>query len=46
MVVSYLNLSLVSTVDVTIGLGGSAGGGGNSGATGGRGEVIVEYVAA
>jgi hypothetical protein len=44
--VSYLNLSGISTVNVTIGAGGSAGGsGGTAGGAGGRGEVIVEYVA-
>jgi hypothetical protein len=46
--VAYLNLSGVSTVNVTIGNGGPGGtdaGGGNAG-DGGRGEVIVEYVAA
>jgi hypothetical protein len=47
VVVGYLNLTGVSTVNVTVGAGGigvsgSAGFGGN----GGRGEVIVEYVAA
>jgi hypothetical protein len=45
--VAYLNLSGISTVNVTIGLGGTAGAGGTrTGAVGGRGEVIVEYVAA
>jgi hypothetical protein len=43
--VAYLNLSGISTVDVTIGAGG-AGGTGTTGGAGGRGEVIVEYVAA
>lgn len=43
--VSYLNLSGISTVNVTIGAGGTAGTGSNNGGTGGRGEVIVEYVA-
>jgi len=48
-IVSYLNLTGVSTVNVTIGAGGSGGAGyvaGANGAAGGRGEVIVEYVAA
>jgi hypothetical protein len=44
--VSYLNLSGISTVNVTIGAGGTAGSGNlSSGGAGGRGEVIVEYVA-
>ena len=41
--VSYLNLASISTVNVTIGAGGSAG---LNAGPGGRGEVIVEYVAA
>jgi hypothetical protein len=41
--IAYLNLSGISTVNVTIGAGGAGLAGG---ATGGRGEVIVEYVAA
>jgi len=48
--VSYLNLSGISTVDVTIGAGGGGGAAGrlNSGpgGAGGRGEVIVEYIKA
>ena len=45
--VAYLNLSGISTVDVTIGAGGAGGAaGGVAGQAGGRGEVIVEYVAA
>jgi hypothetical protein len=45
--VAYLNLTGVATVNVTIGNGGTAGAGSNiNGAVGGRGEVIVEYVAA
>jgi hypothetical protein len=41
--VAYFNLSGISTVDITIGAGGIKQG---QGADGGRGEVIVEYVAA
>jgi len=41
--VSYLNLTGISTVDVTVGGGGT---GPVNGGDGGRGEVIVEYVAA
>jgi hypothetical protein len=41
--VAYLDLTGISTVNVTIGAGGSAGA--NRGAAGGRGEVIVEYAA-
>jgi hypothetical protein len=41
--VAYLNLSAISTVNVTIGAGGVAG---TNAAAGGRGEVIVEYVTA
>lgn len=50
--VAYLNLTGISTVNVTIGLGGAGGTGSEGGSTypngglGGRGEVIVEYVAA
>jgi hypothetical protein len=45
--VAYLDLTGVSTVNVTIGAGGSGTTGGNAdGGAGGRGEVIVEYVAA
>ena len=44
--VAYLDLTGVSTVDVTIGAGGAAGSGGTGGGAGGRGEVIVEYVGA
>jgi hypothetical protein len=46
--VAYLNLSGVSTVNVTIGGGGAGGAGGGiaAGGSGNRGEVIVEYVAA
>jgi len=40
--VQYLNLTGISTVNVTVGAGG---GGVNGGSAGGRGEVIVEYVA-
>jgi hypothetical protein len=45
--VAYLNMTGISTVNVTIGAGGAAGAAGNgtAGAAGGRGEVIVEYVA-
>jgi len=43
IVVSYLNLTGISTVNVTIGAGGSLT---VNGSNGGRGEVIVEYVAA
>jgi hypothetical protein len=42
--VAYLNLTGIGTVSVTIGAGGAAAGS-DSGAAGGRGEVIVEYVA-
>jgi hypothetical protein len=45
--VSYLNLSGISTVNVTIGAGGAgATSGFAAGGNGGRGEVIVEYVGA
>ena len=37
--VTYLNLTGISTLNVTIGAGGTGG------SAGGRGEVIVEYVA-
>jgi hypothetical protein len=46
--VSYLDLTGISTANITIGAGGTAGtftGNGSNGAAGGRGEVIVEYVA-
>lgn len=39
----YFNLSGISTVNITIGAGGA---GNNNGGTGGRGEVLIEYVAA
>jgi hypothetical protein len=42
MVVQYLDLTGISTVNVTIGAGGAPSG---SGGSGGRGEVLVEYVA-
>jgi hypothetical protein len=48
IVVAYLNLSGVSTVNVTIGAGGAGGPAsldGIAGGAGGRGEVVVEYVA-
>jgi hypothetical protein len=45
--VAYLNLTGISTVNVTIGGAGTAGAGSpDNGKAGGRGEVIVEYVAA
>jgi hypothetical protein len=45
--VAYLNLTGISTVNVTIGAGGAGGAAGTlPGGPGGRGEVIVEYVAA
>jgi len=43
--VAYLDLTGISTANVTIGAGGAASTGGNTGGAGGRGEVIVEYVA-
>jgi hypothetical protein len=43
--VGYLNLTGISTVDVTIGAGG-AGGASLDGGAGGRGQVNLEYVAA
>ena len=44
--VAYLDMTGISTVNVTIGAGGAQGGtGGQKGGLGGRGEVIVEYVA-
>jgi hypothetical protein len=43
--VTYLDLTGVSTVNVTVGAGGTAGTGGVVAAAGGRGEVIVEYLA-
>jgi hypothetical protein len=48
VVTSYINLTGVSTVDVVIGAGGAAGTAGfnaSAGSVGGRGEVVVEYVA-
>jgi hypothetical protein len=47
--VAYLNLTGISTVNITIGAGGTGGGSSadaSGGRAGGRGEVIVEYVAA
>jgi len=45
--VGYLNLTGVATANVTIGAGGAGGAAGTQpGGAGGRGEVIVEYVAA
>ena len=45
--VAYLDLDGISTVNVTIGGGGTGASGGNpTGGQGGDGEVIVEYVAA
>lgn len=50
--VAYLDLTGISTVNVTIGAGGTSGatsagpGANRAGGVGGRGEVIVEYVAA
>jgi hypothetical protein len=45
--VAYLNLTGISTVNVTIGAGGPGGTGGTTqGGLGGRGEVVLEYVAA
>jgi hypothetical protein len=43
--VAYLNLSGISDVDVTIGAGGDGGTDADAAGDGGRGEVIVEYVA-
>lgn len=43
--VAYLNLTGISTVNVTIGAGGTAGGGGQPGGVGGAGRVVFEYVA-
>jgi hypothetical protein len=45
--VGFVNLSGISTANVTIGLGGTAGSssGGQPGGVGGRGQVVVEYVA-
>jgi hypothetical protein len=46
MTVAYLDLTGISTVNVTIGAGGAGGAAGTQpGGAGGRGEVIVEYVA-
>ncbi len=45
--VAYMNLTGVSTYTVTIGAGGTGGAAGtHAGGAGGRGEVILEYVAA
>jgi hypothetical protein len=44
--IAYLNLSGISTVNVTIGAGGAGAASSPAGGDGGRGEVIVEYVAA
>jgi hypothetical protein len=44
--VAYFNLSGISTVNITIGAGGTGATADQPGANGGRGEVIVEYVAA
>jgi hypothetical protein len=45
--IAYLDLTGVSTVNVTVGAGGAGGTASfNPGAAGGRGEVIVEYKAA
>jgi hypothetical protein len=44
--IAYLNLSGISTVNVAIGAGGAGAVGSGDGSAGGRGEVIVEYVAA
>ena len=41
--VAYIDLTGVTTVNIQIGAGGTAGTGTNAGAAGGRGEVIVEY---
>jgi len=46
IVVAYFNLTGVSTVNVTVGAGGARGGSSTAAGNGGRGEVIVEYVAA
>jgi len=43
--IAYLDLDGISTVDVTIGAGGAGTNDNPSGGDGGRGEVIVEYVA-
>jgi len=43
--VAYLDLDGISTANVTIGAGGTKGGGNPLGGDGGDGEVIVEYVA-
>jgi hypothetical protein len=45
IVIGYLNLSGISTANVTIGAGGSSGAGTNTGAAGAGGIVVVEYVA-
>ncbi len=44
--VAYVDLTGLATVSVTIGAGGTAGASGQVGTAGGRGEIIVEYVAA
>jgi hypothetical protein len=44
--VAYIDLTGVSTVSVTVGVGGTAGAGDTAGGAGGAGSVIVEYVAA
>jgi hypothetical protein len=44
--VAYVNLTGLSTVSVTVGVGGTAGIGSTAGGTGGRGQINVEYVAA
>jgi hypothetical protein len=46
IVVSYLDMTGISTVDVTIGAGGAGGTGTGTGGVGGRGQVNLEYVAA
>jgi len=46
IIVSYLDLTDISSVNVTVGAGGAGGvNAGNAGGNGGRGEVIFEYVA-
>ncbi len=44
--VAYVNLTGLSTVSVTVGVGGTGGVGTQVGGTGGRGQINVEYVAA
>jgi hypothetical protein len=49
MIVRYVDLTGISSVEITIGPGGTAGAAGGSGQVGnagGRGEIIVEYVEA